>query len=143
MNLANFTTRFKNASHNFVVYNPAWISPVSWLKGWQVSRSPWGVEELEARGVYSSLSPPGGRGKFIKCVGEEFQVVKRRREYHGCGEEYNLEKMERGSNSVLSIILMLLGKILSGEEGMRTEIQGKKIKIRKYGGYWRNFIHPC
>ena len=63
--------------------------------------------------MYIVPYPPGG---------EDYQVVKRRREYHGCGEEYNVEKMERGSNSVFSIILRLLGKISSGEEQMRTEI---------------------
>ena len=29
----------------------------------------------------------GGRGKFIKSVREEYQVVKRGMEYNGCGEE--------------------------------------------------------
>ena len=27
-------------------------------------------------------------GKFIKFVGEEYKVVKKGREYHGCGKEY-------------------------------------------------------
>ena len=30
--------------------------------------------------------------KFINFVGEEYQVVKREREYQGCVEEYNLDK---------------------------------------------------
>ena len=30
--------------------------------------------------------------KFIKSVGEEYQVVRRGREYHGCEEEYNVAK---------------------------------------------------
>ena len=31
-------------------------------------------------------------GKFIKSVGEDYQVVKRGREYHGLWEESNVEK---------------------------------------------------
>ena len=31
-------------------------------------------------------------GKFIKSVGVEYQVVKRAREYQGCGEEKTVEK---------------------------------------------------
>ena len=33
----------------------------------------------------------GGRA-VIKSVGLEYQVVKRRREYHGCGKEYIMKK---------------------------------------------------
>ena len=41
---------------------------------------------------YKVLHPlPQGR-KIIKSVGEEYQVVKRGREYYGCGEEYNVKK---------------------------------------------------
>ena len=43
-------------------------------------------------GVYKAR----GEGEFIKSVGEEYQVVKRVRKYYGCGEEYNVEKRERG-----------------------------------------------
>ena len=32
--------------------------------------------------------------QFIKSGGEEYQAVKKGREYHGCGEEYSLEKRE-------------------------------------------------
>ena len=69
------------------------------------------------------------KGKFIKSVGEEYQVVKRGREYQGCGEEYNVEK--RISKIIFLIILRLLGRISSGEEGNRTEMfmLMKKIKI--------------
>ena len=38
----------------------------------------------------------------LKSVGEEYQVVKRGREYHGCGDEYSVE--ERGSNIIFPII---------------------------------------
>ena len=57
---------------------------------------------------------------FIQSVGEEYQVVKRGSEYHGCWKEYNVEKSE--SNIILPIILMLLERISRG---------GKKIKILK------------
>ena len=51
------------------------------------------VRSLKARGVLSSLSPPPwGVGKFIKTVGEEYQVVKRGKWFCDCGEEYNVEK---------------------------------------------------
>ena len=60
--------------------------------------------------------PFSSRGKFIKSVGEEYQVVKRRKNYYGCGEEYNMEKRERGSNIIFPIILWPLGRISSGEE---------------------------
>ena len=31
-------------------------------------------------------------GKFIKSVRVKYQLVKRGREYHGCGEEFDVEK---------------------------------------------------
>ena len=31
-----------------------------------------------------------GKEKFIKSVGEDYQVVKRGSEYHDCGEEHNV-----------------------------------------------------
>ena len=40
------------------------------------------------------------RGKFFKSFGEEYHVVKSVREYNSCGEEYNLEKREMGSNII-------------------------------------------
>ena len=67
-------------------------------------------------------------GEFIKFVGEEYQVVKRGREYHGCGEEYNSKKREKGSIFIFSLILRLLGRVSIGEE-----IKGMKIKILKIG----------
>ena len=59
--------------------------------------------------------------KFIKSVGEEYQVVKREREYHGCGEEYNVEKRKWVSNTIFPMILRLLEKISSVEEGKGPE----------------------
>ena len=55
--------------------------------------------------------------------------MKRVRENHGCGEEYNVEKRKRGSIIIFPIISRLLGRILSGEEGKGTEIPGKRIKM--------------
>ena len=57
--------------------------------------------------------------------------IKWGREYHGCGEEYNVEKRERGSIIIFPIRLRLLGRISSGEERKGTKIWGKKIKILK------------
>ena len=84
---------------------------------------------------------------YLKSVGEEYQVVKRGREYHGCGEQYNLKKRERGSNMIFSMILRLFGRVSSWGEGKGSVNMGKKIKILKM---WvgkniniRNFVHPC
>ena len=46
---------------------------------------------------------------------EEYQVVKRGMEYHGCGEDYNVEKREKGSNVPFPIILRLRRRISRGE----------------------------
>ena len=53
--------------------------------------------------------------KFIKANGEECQVVKRGKENHGCGEEYEVEKRESGINIIFPLLLRLLGRISSGE----------------------------
>ena len=50
-------------------------------------------------------SPPLGGGEFIKSFGEEFQVVKRGREFKGFWEEYHVEKRVRGNNIICSIVL--------------------------------------
>ena len=63
----------------------------------------------------------------IKSFEEEYQVVKRGRKYHG--KIITWKKRERGSNFILPLILRLLGRISSGEEGKGTEIFRKKIKI--------------
>ena len=78
---------------------------------------------------------------------EEYQFVKNGREHYGCGEEYNVEKMERGSNFIFPLIFRLLGRISSGEEVKATEIMGEKIKIKKNGDWEEyqfvgNFVHP-
>ena len=76
--------------------------------------------------------------------------MKRGREYYGCREVFNVEKGEKGSNTIFPIILRLLGIISSKEEGYGREIFGKKIQIKKIGvgkniklkGILYN-IHPC
>ena len=50
-------------------------------------------------------------------VGVEYQVVKRGREYHGCGKNNNAERRESGSNIIFPIILRRLGRINSRTEG--------------------------
>ena len=66
---------------------------------------------------------------FIKSVGEEYQVVMSGKEYHECGEEFNMVKREMVSNIIFPTILRLFGRISSEEEVKGTEILGKKIKI--------------
>ena len=79
--------------------------------------------------MYKVLYSPLEGGKFIKSVVEEYQVVKREREYHGCGEEFNMEKRKRVSNTIFPMILRLLERISSVEERKGPEISGKKTKI--------------
>ena len=52
-----------------------------------------------------SLVTLEGGGSFSSLLVEEYQVVKREREYHCCGEEYNEEKRERGSNVIFPMRL--------------------------------------
>ena len=65
------------------------------------------------------------KGKFNKSDGEEYQIVKRGMEYHGCGKEYNVEKRKRGGNIISRIILRLLGRISSGEKGNAVDATGR------------------
>ena len=74
-------------------------------------------------GVYiDPHSPALGGGEFIKYFGEEFQVVKRGREFMGFWEEYHVEKSVSGSDDIFYDI-----------KAVGTEIFGKKIKILKMG----------
>ena len=57
---------------------------------------------------------------LIKSVGEEHKVIKRGREYHGCEEEYYVDKR-------------LLRRISSEEEGKGDLNLWGKIKIYKNG----------
>ena len=51
--------------------------------------------------------------KFI--IGKEYQVVKRGREYHGGGEEYNVGKLKgkKYNLTIKLLILCMLGRISS------------------------------
>ena len=103
-----------------------------------------GSKVLKCRGGIWSSKPPVCTGKFIKFVGEEYQVVKRGIKYHGCGEKYNVEKRERGSNITFPIILRLFGM----EEGKNGEKFGQENHDLENGGgeeyqVVENFKHPC
>ena len=53
--------------------------------GW---RSRWShLQTGKAPGVYKVAYPPPWGETFIESVVEEYQVVKRGRKYHGCGEK--------------------------------------------------------
>ena len=65
-------------------------------------------------------NPLGGTTQFIKSVGEEYQDVKRGREYHGSGEECNVEKRSWESNIIFILIIKpLLGRKSSGGRGRK------------------------
>ena len=66
-------------------------------------------------------------GKFIQSVGEALKLW--RGEYNGCGEEYKVEKRERGRNIIFLITFRLLGRISSGKMEKGTKISEKKINI--------------
>ena len=53
----------------------------------------------------------------------------RGRDYHGCGEDYNVGKRERGGNIIIPIVMRLLGKISRGKGDGNV---GKKI-VKKRG----------
>ena len=94
-------------------------------------------------GVYEVPYSPLGGGS-LSLFGKN---IKRRWEYHGCGEEYNVEKMEKGSNIIFPFNIMAVGKKSIGEEGKGTEIWGRKSRLtngvgEEYQNVW-NFIHPC
>ena len=86
-----------------------------------------------------------GGGKFIKSVGEENQILKIGREYHGCGEEYNVKKWERGNYIIFFVKLWLLGRISSREKGKGRKFWGKIMILKNWGGeeytVIGNFIH--
>ena len=83
--------------------------------------SPQKLFDYDCVMLYIVPYPLGG---VFKSVGEEYQVVKRGREYHGFGEEYNAEKSERGSNIIFPIILNAVWK--NKEWGRGQKIQGRK-----------------
>ena len=95
--------------------------------------------------MYKVPYPPPG-GKFIKCVGEEYQVVKGEENFMAVGTNITGVGKGKGSNIIFPIILRLLGRISIGKEGKGTETLVKKIKIYFKGGGEEyqvgNFIHP-
>ena len=97
------------------------------------------------KGYIKFLPPhPLGRlsslpGKIIK-PGEEHQVVKRGREYRGCGEEYNKEKRE--NNIIFPFYIKAVKKIIKLGRGRKFK---KDLKHRDGKEYQvlGNFIQPC
>ena len=76
-----------------------------------------------------------------QSAGEQYQVEKRGREYHGCGEEYIVEERERANNIIFPFVIEAVGKNIKG-----TDIFGTKIIITKNGAgdkyqVLRNFLH--
>ena len=66
------------------------------------------------------------RREYHGCE-EEYPVLKRVRKYHGCEEEHKVEIREIGNYIIFPITLRLLGRISSGEKGKGMKISGKKI----------------
>ena len=58
------------------------------------------------------FNSPGYR--FIKSVGEEYQVVKKERKHHGCGEEFTWKK-GKGKQYHLPYDIDLFVRISRGE----------------------------
>ena len=85
--------------------------------------------------------------KFIKSVVEEYQVVKRERKYHGCGEEYNVDKKRKGKQYHLSYNIKAVCKNIKWERGEGDE-HFEKDNIDFKNGVGEeyqvegNFIHP-
>ena len=69
--------------------------------------------------------------EVYKVCWEEYQVVKRVREYLGCGKEYNEGK--KGKQYNLPYNIKAVGKNINWEEG-------KGISNQAF--IW-NFFHPC
>jgi len=94
-----------------------------------------------------SYPPPPGLGEVYQVCWGGISSCDEGKEYQDCGEEYYIEIRERGSNIIFPIILRLLGRISSGEDGKKTGILGKKINIiiNGVGEEYQvvgNFIHP-
>ena len=73
--------------------------------------------------------------------GKTYQVLQVGVEYHVCGEEYNVDRRERGSNIIFPIILRLFERILSKEEGKGRKFWGRKSRFKKKWGWGR--ISSC
>ena len=68
------------------------------------------TNKTQGRGVYSSLPPPL-MGSLSTVLGKN---IKKGREYHVCGVEYNFEKL-------YLYMIRLLGRLSSWEEGKEDE----------------------
>ena len=67
------------------------------------------------QGCIKCLSPPAlGGGGYHVCWGR-ISVVKRRKENHVYGKEYNVGKRESESNIILPVILKAVGKNVKWE----------------------------
>ena len=79
--------------------------------------------------------------KVDKSDGEEYQVVKRGREYHGYGEECNVGKGKPYHRIYIFEAIFQVGK-----RGRRLKFRGRKSRLKKGGGekyqVVGNFIHP-
>ena len=81
-----------------------------WVGGWNRTST---SSDGGAPGVQHFINYQGCR-KFLvplpQPLREEYQVVKKERGYHGCGEDYNVKKV-RGSNIIFpGIFIMAVGK---------------------------------
>ena len=61
-------------------------------------------------------------------------------EYHGCGEEYNMENRKRGSKMIFPVILWLLRKSGKGDRRLGEKIRIKKLVGEEYK-VAGNFLH--
>ena len=67
--------------------------------------------------------------KLIKLIGGGYHFVKRGREYHGCGEEYNMEKKEKKKHDHLPYNIKAAGKNMKWGKGGRPGISMRKITV--------------
>ena len=85
---------------------------------------------------------------YYQVCWEEYQEVKRGREYHGCEEEYNMEKRERGKQYHLPYNIEGVGKKIKWRKEDEHRNFGKENQdLKTWGGeeyqVIGNFIHPC
>ena len=67
----------------------------------------------EMQGCIKFLISPLWKGKFIKSVGEEYQMVEKEGNIIVVGKNITWKKNERGSNIIFHIVLRLLGRTSS------------------------------
>ena len=66
----------------FLIYSPCLV----WKYLAELVHCAW-IRNPVRQECIKFLVPPLGGGEFMKYYGDEYQVVKRGRIYHGCGEE--------------------------------------------------------